>query len=66
MDSEEKEVWKRMNALHDNWEKQREISPEELAELDPQQIYVVDIRDAAAFQRGTPPFRVHFILSTNL
>ena len=59
MDSEEKEVWKRMNALHDNWEKQREISPEELAELDPQQIYVVDIRDAAAFQRGTLPGAVN-------
>lgn len=48
-----------MNALHDNWEKQREISPEELAELDPQQIYVVDIRDAAAFQRGTLPGAVN-------
>ncbi len=59
MDSEEKEVWKRMNALHDNWEKQREISPEELVELDPQQIYVVDIRDAAAFQRGTLPGAVN-------
>ncbi|MGP2526752.1 ATP-binding protein [Acidaminococcus sp. LBK-2] len=42
-----------MDALHDHWTQKREISPEELAELDPQQIYVVDIRDAAAFQRGT-------------
>ena len=48
-----------MDALHDHWTQKREISPEELAELDPQQIYVVDIRDAAAFQRGTLPGAVN-------
>lgn len=48
-----------MSALHDNWKQKREISPEELAELDPQQIYVVDIRDEAAFQRGTLPGAVN-------
>lgn len=48
-----------MTALLDHWKQKREITPEGLENLDPQQVYVVDIRDGAAFQRGTLPGAVN-------
>lgn len=48
-----------MTALTDAWENKAEISLEELAALPADQVYLIDIRDTAAFGRGSLPGAVN-------
>ena len=41
------------------WEDKTEITVEELAALAPEQVFLADIRDPAAFDRGTVPGAVN-------
>lgn len=44
-----------MTAIIDDWKMKQEITVEELAELSPDEVYLVDIRDEVAFERGSLP-----------
>ncbi len=44
-----------MTAFLKAWEDKKEITVAELAAIDPQDLYLVDIRDEAAFARGSVP-----------
>lgn len=44
-----------MTAIIDDWKTKQEITVEELAALSPDEVYLVDIRDEVAFERGSLP-----------
>ena len=44
-----------MTAFMEDWKKKQEITVEELAELSSDEVYLVDIRDEVAFERGSLP-----------
>ena len=55
IDEMKRKIARNMTAIIDDWKMKQEITVEKLAALSPDEVYLVDIRDEVAFERGSLP-----------